>query len=874
MPKLARPLIFLAISFFYLFLPTGVARVWAADPGGPSCSTFQLSRVVGTADDIFRVHLKAISGSYSFCRAAAVVTRRGDSFDQRKVISLPNVHEQCANKKACAVSISFKPKQLGFTTPGYYDIWFTSRTPGPDGQCTDDDTVYAGTYGDDLACSDYPDPRPGHMTSPKDRGPVPYCGQPGQYFRLIGAPRCEKLTVSKAKVNPGGKITFEAWPKAPTGTTITAVLFRVVTAGADGCSAAAATLPGVKSGGSWKATWEVPAGASAGGYTAYAVVINSDDYRCTGNPGGLCPEDDSEKTVSCPGCRASFTVKKIKKKDPIPLPVPVCEHPIALKGVSGEYKTAHQDLDIVWYHNWQHWDLNYFGQEKLKGGEAEFIPMVRVGKSGSDSCSGPWQYPDFSHYEELIKRTAQAYPGRYWLIGNEPEIGDQDGIQEECAYQRYKEGMELVRSIDPGAQFIVGGWHLNPERRELNEYGLAPLKDEPGFKGWQVHINVDSNQEIATSVIDFSTMLATFTAWAQENKPEGMEQAEIWVTEFLEGPWGGDRSAETENVNALMREIVPILDCAATRYSWYYLADKPGESLPWTLYTSGGAIKPLGELYGQLGSGQVLGASTSGSVVKLYQKVLPDGAWTYAGSCRGCSLIDWVPQEAGDYQVEMGSCSQAGLCLTWPNSAETYRVDDEVLATRPLAAPREEGLLGRLRAFLARLWPKVVAANDEVRLEVTFRLSELERVDQGRAVRVGLLDQSQVYQLVALPRGEGIYAGGLNLPASLAGTVRVGVKPAGYLQRVKETTLVPGQISSLDFTDGEFLAGDLNEDNRLTIADLVEDILPLFYTTRQLSLPVPREYQLTDLNHDGVINILDISLILKNLTALEVPGET
>jgi len=264
------------------------------------------------------------------------------------------------------------------------------------------------------------------------------------------------------------------------------------------------------------------------------------------------------------------------------------------KGVGGEYSSNGAALRVSWFYNWQHYSENFFNQG------VQFVPMARVGRSESANCRGPWQYPDFSHYQDLIRNTARNHPGSYWLIGNEPEISDQDNIQPECAFARYKAAMDFIRGHDPSAKFIVGGFHLNPTRTSIGDHApaLLPLKNEPGFKGWHVHIYLDSRKATVLSVAEFNLMLNGVLELMRAANAQG----ELWISEFLECYWGGRSDLNAANIASLMRLIVPTLEnnSQVTRYAWFLYSDPAGRSWPFTLVNSQGQLKPLGETYAQL----------------------------------------------------------------------------------------------------------------------------------------------------------------------------------------------------------------------------------------------------------------------------------
>lgn len=233
------------------------------------------------------------------------------------------------------------------------------------------------------------------------------------------------------------------------------------------------------------------------------------------------------------------------------------------------------------------------------------------------------------------------------------------------------------------------------------------------------------------------------------------------------------------------------------------------------------------------------------------------------------SAFNWVPTTVGTYQLQARVSNNAGRQVLCPPA--TITVNPAGGAVAPLTFWQK--LVASWQSWFRSLVPAAWAQEATAPLKVIFKLEDAPQSLLGRVVTVSLLSLEESYNLVAVPRGEGIYEATINLPASAVGPARVGVKPAGYLQRVKEATLVVGQTVTVDFGETEFLGGDLNDDNKLTIADLAEELLPQFSETNELSVQLNDDNRFMDLNDDGIINVLDISIVLKNLTELEVRGE-
>jgi hypothetical protein len=85
----------------------------------------------------------------------------------------------------------------------------------------------------------------------------------------------------------------------------------------------------------------------------------------------------------------------------------------------------------------------------------EFVPMVRIRR---DRLAPPAR--------DLRIRAAQ-YPGRIWLIGNEPDVRWQDNVEAEKYAELYHEAYVAIKSVDPSAQVAIGGLsQITPLRLE------------------------------------------------------------------------------------------------------------------------------------------------------------------------------------------------------------------------------------------------------------------------------------------------------------------------------------------------------------------------------------------------------------------------
>jgi len=102
---------------------------------------------------------------------------------------------------------------------------------------------------------------------------------------------------------------------------------------------------------------------------------------------------------------------------------------------------------------------------------------------------------------------------------------------------------------------------------------------------------------------------------------------------------------------------------------------------------------------------------------------------------------------------------------------------------------------------------------------------------------------------------------------------RVIVKPEGYLQKIISEQV---EFSSLVTTVGDsnttVKVGDYTEDNKIKLDDITK-FLSVF---SDISVPLANQEdskKVYDVNGDGIINVVDLSIVLSNYTALEVAGD-
>jgi hypothetical protein len=90
--------------------------------------------------------------------------------------------------------------------------------------------------------------------------------------------------------------------------------------------------------------------------------------------------------------------------------------------------------------------LNWHVMIKPPEVPAEFWQLVRVNEEGIRSTS--W---------DIINQVLGAYPGSYWIVGNEPDVKWQDNVTPQRYAEIYHEVYSFIKERDPEARVVIGG---------------------------------------------------------------------------------------------------------------------------------------------------------------------------------------------------------------------------------------------------------------------------------------------------------------------------------------------------------------------------------------------------------------------------------
>jgi hypothetical protein len=174
----------------------------------------------------------------------------------------------------------------------------------------------------------------------------------------------------------------------------------------------------------------------------------------------------------------------------------------------------------------------------------EFVPMVRIRRN---RLAPPAR--------ELRIRAAR-YPGKIWLIANEPDVRWQDNVEAEIYAELYHEAYMAIKSADPTAQVAIGGIsQITPLRLEYldriwttyrGRYGVEMpvdiwnmhafvLREEAGNWGVGIPPGFDVDHGVLWDVEDHDSLILVenqirlMRRWMQVH---GQRDKPLYITEY------------------------------------------------------------------------------------------------------------------------------------------------------------------------------------------------------------------------------------------------------------------------------------------------------------------------------------------------------
>lgn len=228
-----------------------------------------------------------------------------------------------------------------------------------------------------------------------------------------------------------------------------------------------------------------------------------------------------------------------------------------LKGVAGwnnigsipfDAVTVYNGLKTSWFYSWSIEQLNEY--EKRSG-----LPYVTHFNAGSFTLTD-------TQLENKIRlalfdpeKPSTQRLGRYYLIGNEPDMASGDfadgyfaspdhnnnTINAKTLATQYYRAVSIIKRLDPSAKIIFGGLgrlYENPNasismsEKLMNEWKILSGHDlKNDIVGWHVHFYGCCSWALATNPphdLDFEDRIKKWKDWQNTNFPN----TETWLTEY------------------------------------------------------------------------------------------------------------------------------------------------------------------------------------------------------------------------------------------------------------------------------------------------------------------------------------------------------
>ncbi len=256
-------------------------------------------------------------------------------------------------------------------------------------------------------------------------------------------------------------------------------------------------------------------------------------------------------------------------------------------------------------------------------------------------------------------------PGKIWIIGNEPDLGSQDGLTKEQYAHMYKTYYDFISQRDPTARFCIGaitggsttdrlayttGWYQDVLNLYETAYGQPMHIDI-----WNVHSYCGPTQieDPDQPIRDF---VEPFIDWCHTVDGNRYAGAEVWITELPIGEWMGALSEEW--IIWFAQRYLPRLEqTGINRWFWFVSRDS-GEWATVALVKANG-VSPLGQAYADLANGYPNPAPPVSPYV-------PDPTPAYFGDDFSSGAIShpWMVK-AGRWAVEAETLRQSRVDFPW-----------------------------------------------------------------------------------------------------------------------------------------------------------------------------------------------------------------
>jgi hypothetical protein len=183
---------------------------------------------------------------------------------------------------------------------------------------------------------------------------------------------------------------------------------------------------------------------------------------------------------------------------------------------------------------------------------------------------------DTIHDPVALGQWVDSHPGRFWIIANEPNIGQPggDGLTPEQYARMFHQFYTLVHPRDPSAKFVIAALAGGGAQAVFDWYNLALAAYQSLFTSpmpidiWNEHPyttpgRLSPDLVINEDILPFRNYVDTVSGGIYSGRP-------LWLTEFGVATWSV--SLDAKYVNEYMQQICPRLEAlpAVERFFWFY----------------------------------------------------------------------------------------------------------------------------------------------------------------------------------------------------------------------------------------------------------------------------------------------------------------
>lgn len=259
-----------------------------------------------------------------------------------------------------------------------------------------------------------------------------------------------------------------------------------------------------------------------------------------------------------------------------------------------------------------------------------------------------------------------ANPGKVWIIGNEPDLTQQDGLSREQYAAMFHTYYTFISARDASAEFAVGAvsgdvipgyvdgdiaWWADVLDHYQTTYGAQMPVDIWNFHCYSTPVTRD-----AQYVVD--TYIQPFIDWVRTVDGGVYASCEIWCTEFGVGFWHGPLNAEW--VAPFMHRLCLLLEeIDVDRWFWFVGPWVTGDFQETSLVGPSDTPTILGTVYSELANNY---PNTTATPMPDPPPTDPPELFTDAfsdGNDEG-----WI-DKAGDWHVEDGAYRNSYMHPNW-----------------------------------------------------------------------------------------------------------------------------------------------------------------------------------------------------------------